>query len=89
MSDGIAVRSKDQAGGRQLAGGQEFVRVDGEAVVLLGDPVEGHGDTPHDAPVMVEAVGWVRIAGIPVCREGNRASCGHPTTGRGWFRVVG
>ena len=85
---GIAVQSEDSAGGAQLAGGQDFVRVGGKRVVVLGDPVEPHGDPPHSPrPFMTQGSSFVTIAGIPVCREGHAASCGHPTTGRDWVQI--
>jgi uncharacterized Zn-binding protein involved in type VI secretion len=87
MSYGIAVQGLDSAGGAQLAGGQGFFRVEGALVVLLGDPVASHGLPPHAAPVMAEGSGWMTLDGIPACRAGHAASCGHASTGRGWFRV--
>ena len=42
---------------------------------------------PHDAPVMAQGSDWFKIDGVPVCREGHLASCGHATTGRGWFSI--
>ncbi len=87
MTGGIARRTLDQAGGAQLAGGQGWFRVDGQPVVLLGDPVAPHGPALHLAPVMVEASVWLRLDGVPVCRAGNIASCGHATTGASWFVI--
>lgn len=85
---GIAVKALDSAGGAQLAGGQDWVTVEGERVVVLGDPVEPHGPPPHSPePVMVQGSDWFTIDGIPVCRAGHLASCGHPSTGRGWFLI--
>lgn len=87
---GITVEVEDSAGGTQLAGGQGFVRVNGKLVVVLGDPVEPHPiGPPHDtAPVMAEGCDWLTINGIPVCREGHAANCGHTTTGRAWVQVT-
>lgn len=86
---GIAVRTKDMAGGAQLAGGQDWFTVEGEPVVLLGDPVTPHAPPilPHTAPVMAEGSSWMSIDGIPVCRAGHAANCGHPSTGRPWFTI--
>lgn len=84
---GIARKDIDSAGGIQLAGGQNFVRVEGHIVVLLGDPVQGHGPAPHAAPVMAEGSPFVRINGIPVCRAGHAASCGHVSTGSAAMRI--
>jgi uncharacterized Zn-binding protein involved in type VI secretion len=88
---GITVKDLDAAGGTQLAGGQGFVTVAGHLVVLLGDPVEPHPiGPPHDTnPVMAEGCDWLTIDGIPVCREGHKANCGHATTGQAWVQVVG
>jgi uncharacterized Zn-binding protein involved in type VI secretion len=88
---GIAVKDLDAAGGAQLAGGQGFVTVGGHLVVLLGDPVEPHPPVPPHttAPFMAEGCDWLTINGIPVCREGNKANCGHATTGRAWVQVIG
>lgn len=85
---GIAVKDLDKAGGRQLAGQQSFVKINGHPVVLLGDPVESHGDSPHNHATMVEGSTMFRINGVPVCLETHRASCGHRTTGRPNFKVL-
>lgn len=85
----IAVHITDTAGGTQLNGGQAFFRVEGEEVILLGDPVQGHGPGVHAGPVMAQGTGWFRLNGTPACREGHVASCGHPSTGRAWFRIDG
>ncbi len=86
---GIAVQTEDSAGGTQLAGGQGKFKIRGKLAVVLGDPVEPHPiGPPHDtAPVMAQATANFRIAGIPVCRQGHTASCGHPTTGRPFFKI--
>lgn len=90
MGHGIAVKTADEAGGPQLAGGQDFVTIDGLLIVLLGDPVTPHPPAPpHSAaPKMAQGAAWFRINGIPVCREAHLADCGHPTTGRGWIRLT-
>jgi uncharacterized Zn-binding protein involved in type VI secretion len=87
MSHGIAVKGLDTAGGTQLNGGQSFFFVEGAPVVLLGDPVAGHGMPPHAAPVMEQGSEWMFLNGIPVCRAGHAASCGHVSTGRFWFSI--
>jgi len=90
MSHGIAVKDEDVAGGIQIAGNQNFVKIDGKLVVVKGDPVTPHPSfLPHSgAPYMAEGTSWFRINGIPVCREGHKANCGHPTTGRTWIRIT-
>lgn len=86
---GIARRSLDTAGGVQLAGGQSWFFVDAQPVVLKGDPIAPHGVGPHAAPVMAQGSDYWTIDGVPVCRAGHLASCGHPTTGAAWFTIGG
>lgn len=90
MSKGVAVKGKDFAGGTQIAGGQTGVTINGDLVVVLGDPVTPHPPLPPHTtnPVMVEGCPNIRINGIPVCREGHKASCGHETTGRPKVRII-
>jgi uncharacterized Zn-binding protein involved in type VI secretion len=57
---------------------QFSVLIGGKAVLRLGDPVDPHGGTPlHGFAVMAEASAGYLVAGIPVCRDGDLASCGH------------
>jgi len=78
---GVARVGIDTAGGVILGGGNSHVYCNGALVVVLGDAVAGHGVPPHSAPVMAEGSDTVFINGIPVCRAGHKASCGHPATG--------
>lgn len=89
MANPIAVKSTDSAGGPHLAGGQGFYKVEGQPVVLLGDKVTPHGSSPHgpSPPSMVEASSFYKINGIGAVRQGDKASCGHESTGRSWYRV--
>ena len=85
---GVAVHALDIAGGPQQTEANTWFRVQAEPIVVIGDLVQAHGDPPHSPPPpMVEGSAWFRVGGIPVCREGHHASCGHATTGRPWFRI--
>jgi len=84
---GVAVAGVDVAGGVQLGGGQSRFSIDGHAVVVVGDPVQSHGNSPHNSPVMVTGSDWFTIDGKKVCRQGDMASCGHSSTGRPWFDI--
>ena len=88
---GVARVSADAAGGTQLGGGQGWVMIDGDAVVLRGDAVASHAPCPvvpsHCAATMVGAVDWITIGGVPICVAGDAASCGHATTGSDWVDV--
>lgn len=89
MSHGITVKDLDVAGGRQIAS-QSTVRIGGKAIVLRGDPVEPHAPFVPlhvPSPRMAEGHPRVRINGVPICREGHLANCGHPTTGRPKVRI--
>lgn len=88
MSAGVAVRGLDAAGGAHRAETAPWYRVEGQPVAVVGDSVDGHGDGVHAAPIMTEGEAWFRVAGLPVCREGNPASCGHVTSGRASFRLA-
>lgn len=80
---GIARTGQDSAGGVQLGGRNSTVFVNGARAVVRGDPVQGHGPFPHSGPTMAGASGTVFIGGIGVCRAGDSATCGHPTSGSG------
>ena len=50
------------------------------APVILGAKIASHGAAPHAASTMVQASSDVFVAGIPMCKEGNLASCAHAST---------
>ena len=85
---GVARVGSDTAGGTHLGGGQSWVKIGGDRVVVLGDAVQAHPPCPqvpiHCAATMAEGSGWVKIDGIPICRAGDAATCGHPSTGSDW-----
>lgn len=84
---GISRLNQDSAGGTIIGALQDFVAVEGTLWAVLGDPVQAHGLPPHAAPVMAEGSSFIRINGIPVCREGHAATCGHPATGSASMRI--
>ena len=85
---GVARVGSDTAGGTQLGGGQGWVKIDGDLVVVVGDAVASHAPCSvvpvHCAANMAAGSAWVKIDGIPICREGDAASCGHASTGSDW-----
>lgn len=80
---GIARVGVDQAGGTIVGDLAPTVFVNGSPIVVKGAQVSGHGRRPHNSPVMEGASSTVKANGIPVCREGDTASCGHAATGSG------
>lgn len=80
---GIARVGVDSAGGAITGGGQSTVYVNGALAAVLGDSVAPHGVGEHASAVMAEASSSVFAEGIPVCRAGDAASCGHRATGSG------
>lgn len=83
---GVCRANMDTAGGTILVGNPYFF-VDGFPVSVEGNPVQDHGDSPHDRAVMVQGNSSFVIAGIPICTTGSRASCGHRPTGSSSFFV--
>ena len=86
---GVARRSVDFAAGAQIGANQTLVTVEGQLWMVLGDVNAAHGPPPHvpGGDNMAQGSSFVSINGIPVCREGHLAGCGHPTTGADWFRI--
>lgn len=84
---GIARINQDTAGGVIVGALQDFVIVEGTLWAVLNDPVQPHGSGLHAGPVMAQGSPFIRIAGIPVCREGHLANCGHPATGSAAMRI--
>ena len=61
--------------------GNDSVVVEGLPIVVEGNPVQSHGDSPHNRANMINGIGTVVVGGIPVCTEASQASCGHTPTG--------
>lgn len=80
---GIARIGVDAAAGILAGPGVPSVTVNGAVICVLGDLVIPHGKPPHVFPPMVTASGTVTAGGIPVCRAGDIAACGHATSGSG------
>lgn len=84
---GISRIGVDTAGGVIVGALQGFVRVEGSLWAVLGDAVAGHGPGAHGGPVMGQGSSFIRIDGIPVCRAGHTATCGHAATGSAAMRI--
>ena len=79
---GISRIGVDTAGGTiigMLQNGTVFAN--SSNVSVNSDPVQGHGTGVHAGPVMVASCNDVFINGIMVCKAGNQATCGHPSSG--------
>lgn len=83
---GICLGGLDTAGG-VVSATQAVVSADGAPVVTVGSPVADHGKSPHKGVTMVSGSSVMSIDGVPVCRAGDSASCGHVASGQGWFNV--
>lgn len=78
---GITRTGIDTAGGTELGQSPDVI-ANGAHVVRVGDPVASHPkDYPHTSAVMAAGSSTVFVNGIPVCRAGDAASCGHVATG--------
>lgn len=78
---GISRVGVDAAGGTIVGNLAPTVLVNGSPVAVKGAAVAGHGRSPHSSPVMAGASGSVKANGIPICRSGDAASCGHAASG--------
>lgn len=78
---GIAVVNVSVAGGLITGGGQDFVKVNGNPVAIVGDRVAPHGAGAHANAEMVTGSTLVTISGNPVCKAGDTATCNHQTNG--------
>lgn len=80
MSSTGVCRDNDTAGG-DLIPSQSTVFVNSEKIIVDGDSVAGHGESPHDSPIMIAGSNNVFIGGIAVCNAEDLATCGDAATG--------
>lgn len=77
----VSLVNVDTAGAAITGPGAPTWTWNGSKISLLGDSVSGHGDPPHNAPIIATASPWMSINGIPVTRVGSVATCGHGASG--------
>jgi hypothetical protein len=85
---GVAVRSKDKAGGVQREQANVRFRIGGDPVVTVGDTVERHGDHAP-APAMVEGEPRFRVGGRQFAAPSTRRVAAMPLpagSGSGSYR---
>lgn len=73
-------RDNDTAGGDLIAS-QSTVFANGQAVIVNGDRVAGHGSGAHSSPTITAASNNVFVEGKLVVNAGDSATCGHTATG--------
>jgi uncharacterized Zn-binding protein involved in type VI secretion len=73
---GVLRKSVDAAGGQNTVGSPN-VFVNDTSAVRIGDSITPHGRGAHGNPVMAAGSGSVFVNGIPLCRSGDVANCGH------------
>lgn len=78
---GVSRVNTDVAGGTIIGALVPTVRINSQPVAVIGAQVASHGDAPHNAPTMAQGSGSVSAGGIPVCRAGDAATCGHTASG--------
>lgn len=86
----VARVAVDVAGGVILGMGGTGFKVAGKVIAVKGDAVTPHPPVPPhtSGPTMATGQSNFRVNGIPVCRAGDTATCGHATTGSTAFRVA-
>ena len=78
---GVSRVNQDTAGGTIIGVLAPRVFVNGKPIAVQGAAVAGHGLAIHGGPVMDQHSATVFAHGIPICRRGDQATCGHPATG--------
>lgn len=74
-------------GGLLLDAPQAFVTIDGKLWACVGSRVADHGTGAHDAATVATGSALVRINGVPVTMQAQRATCGHSLTGSGFVTL--
>ncbi len=86
------VRCNDDTAGGTIRPLQTVAKINGEPIGVVGCPVDSHAPCPdpssHCSAVMVQGSTIAKISGVPICRAGDAASCGHTATGQGWARIA-
>jgi uncharacterized Zn-binding protein involved in type VI secretion len=75
---GIARATQDLAGGTITGVLAPTVFVNGKPIAVKGATVDPHGTGSHASSVLDGSSLVVFANGIPICRVGDLASCGHP-----------
>jgi len=78
---GVSRVGVDAAGGTIVGNLAPTVFVNGVPIVVLNATVQGHGLGEHGGPHMAGHSATVFANSIPVCRQGDQASCGHAASG--------
>lgn len=73
----IAIHGDKVGGGDIIASSVNVKVYGGQKVARHGDPVTPHGTGPHAAATLIASQTDVLVEGIPVCRHGDFATCGH------------
>ena len=77
---GIARVTQDSAVGLITGVLAPNVFINGKPIALRGATVTPHGVGSHSNSILDGSSLTLYVNGIPVCREGDLASCGHPIT---------
>ena len=76
----VARTGVDTAGGVLIANTTRTVFVNGAPIALEFDSIAPHGQSPHDAAVVLTGAPNVIANGLPVATTSSSTSCGHPIT---------
>ena len=87
MSHGVSRVDEDRAGGLIIEAKAPRITVNGRPIALEGAAVQPHMPF-HLTPHMAEGESHIRANGIPVVREGHKATCGHAATGDDHVRIL-
>jgi uncharacterized Zn-binding protein involved in type VI secretion len=80
MQKAARAKTTDKAGG-VIQEGSTNVTTEGLPAARKGDPIQAHGDSPHNKVVIAEGSSKVKINGKQAARVGDAATCGHSISG--------
>jgi len=78
---GVSRVGIDSAGGVITDTPDTKTTVSGAPIAVVGSHVASHGLGAHASAVIISGASRTTANGIPVCRAGSIASCGHTATG--------
>lgn len=78
---GVSRVALDTAGGLITGNLAPTVFVNGKNVAVMGAAITDHGTGAHNAPTMSGHSATVFANGLPICRSGDAATCGHAASG--------
>ena len=78
--------TNDYAGGK-VTSAQNLVKIEQLSMLVNKSPVASHGIDEHSFATLQSSQNYVRIEGVAVCVDGDKATCGHFLTATGFVEI--